>query len=223
MRERNIHTSFGLVLFALICFACSTAAVIPTVSDDRLERLVGEEAFRILQVTRDRDAFSQYRFLLSDFPRKDIFGLTSGNRRIYVSYELAKRAADHAGYRWLLRQTLAHEIAHELSGHADTGNEKSVNASAGRQGLTGPDLGLPGYIRFDAYSVDKELEADLNGMMYWSALGWDCRIWVGLLDTFVTLKYAGDIHHPTDRRLAQALGACSAGRRTAPLASIRLD
>jgi predicted Zn-dependent protease len=218
LTARNFLLSLGVVCFSLICSAC--AAHIPTVSDDRLERLVREEAFKILQVTRDRAAASRYQFLLSDFPRKDLFGLTSGNRRIYISYDLARHAANHAGYRWQLRQTLAHEIAHELSGHADSGNETSVNASAGSQGLTGPDLGLPGHIRFDAYSMEKELEADLNGIKYWNALGWDCRIWVDLLEAFVTLKYAGDSHHPTDLRLAQALKACPSVRRTIPLASL---
>jgi predicted Zn-dependent protease len=208
----------GLVCFSLIGFAC--AARIPTVSDDRLERLVRDEAFRILQVTRDKTEAASYRFLLSDFPRKDIFGLTGGSRRIYISYDLARRATDHTGYRWQLRQTLAHEIAHELSGHADGKSENSFNAPDHQGGITGADLGLPGNIRVYPYSVEKELEADLNGMKYWRALGWDCRIWVDLLEAFVTLKYSGDIHHPTDRRLAQALSACPADRRTVPLASL---
>lgn len=195
-------------------------ARIPTVSDDRLERLVRNEALKILQVTRDRDAASRYEFLLSDFPRKDLLGLTGGSRRIYVSYDLARRAVSHAGYRWLLRQTLAHEIAHELSGHADGKGQDSFNASASAGGLTGADLGLPGAVRFRPYAVEKELEADLNGMKYWSALGWDCRIWIDLLEAFVALKYAGDIHHPTDQRLDQALRACPAGRRAVPLASL---
>jgi predicted Zn-dependent protease len=196
------------VLFALVFFACSSARI-PTVSDDRLERMVRDEAFRILQVTQDKDAASLYRFLLSDFPRKDIFGLTNGGRRIYVSYELAKRAAGHAGYRWLLRQTLAHEIAHELSGHAQR-SESALNATGQERGFTGADLGLPADVQFRAYSVEKELEADSNGMKYWSALKWDCRIWVDLLEAFAALKYAGDIHHPTDARLSQALRACPA-------------
>jgi hypothetical protein len=59
-------------------------------------------------------------------------------------------------------------------------------------------------------------------MKYWSALGWDCRIWVSLLEAFVTLEYTGDIHHPTDRRLAQALGACPAVRPTGPVAALGL-
>jgi len=210
----------GIFFFTPFFFACALTRL-PTVSDERIERLVGDEGFRILQVTRDKDAASRYQFLLSDFPRKDIFGLTSGSRRIYISYDLARRAASHAGYRWQLRQTLAHEIAHEISGHAESKNENSFNASAEGGGITAADLGLPGNIRFYPYSLEKELEADLNGMKYWSALGWDCRIWVDLLAAFVTLKYTGDVYHPTDQRLAQALSACPAGRPTGPLASLR--
>jgi hypothetical protein len=199
----------------VLLFSCSLSARVPTVSDHRLERLVREEAYRILMVTEDRDAAGKYRFLLSDFPRKDILGLSVGQRRIYVSYDLAKEAAKSSWGRWQLRQTLAHEIAHEISGHA-RGNA-SFNRSIQGLGVTGADVGLPATVRFHSYSLEKELEADLNGMKYWRDLRWNCRIWVKILEGFQERSYPGDILHPTGKRLKQALTACPAVRNP-PLA-----
>ena len=77
--------------------------------------MVRNEAAQIVAVTSDSENFSRYHFYLSDFPRKDILGLSIGKRRIYISYNLAKLAMKTPRYWWLLRQTLAHEIAHELA------------------------------------------------------------------------------------------------------------
>jgi len=216
---RNFLFFVGLVLLSLAWSACSLTRI-PTVTDDRIQRLVVHEGRRILHAVQDKDASANYLFLLSDFPRADVLGLSSGHGRIYINYKLAKRAADHTGYRWLLRQILAHEIAHELSGHADGKNENAFHAASEEGGISAADLGLPGHVRFYAYSVEKELEADLNGMKYWRALGWDCGIWVDLLEAFVTLKYAGDARHPTSRRLEQALSACTDRRPTGPVAAV---
>jgi len=90
----------------------------PSVVDDRVEHLLRSEAERIVAVSEDRDNFSQYQFFLSDFPRQDLFGMSIGNRRIYISYRLASLALRDSGQLWVLRQTIAHEIAHETAGHA---------------------------------------------------------------------------------------------------------
>lgn len=178
--------------------------------DYRLERQVADEAAPILRVTEDRDEAPSYRIRLADFPRQDILGMSVGGRRIYISATLARRAFTEPAYRWMLRQILAHEIAHEISHHADDGHGVAAFNRPAEYGggVTAADLGLLPGVRFENYSLEKELEADLNGMAYWKALGWDCRIWVNLLKGFAALQYAGDVFHPTDERLRRALKAC---------------
>ena len=177
--------------------------------DYRLERQVADEAAPILRVSEDRDEAPSYRIRLADFPRQDILGMSVGGRRIYISATLARRAFHQPAYRWMLRQILAHEIAHEISHHADGHGVAAFNRPAEYGGgVTAADLGLLPGVRFQNYPVEKELEADLNGMSYWKTLGWDCRIWVNLLKGFAALQYAGDVFHPTDERLRRALKAC---------------
>jgi len=183
---------------------------IPVIVDDRLEQLVRDEAARIVAVTEDAGRFDRYHVLLSDFPRKDILGVSIGKRRIYISYALANLAAHNAGYLWLLRQTLAHEVAHEIMGHADN-KEVTLNSSTpSGGGVSGRDIGLPWLVRYRNYSTQIELQADLEGMKYWAKLHWDCRIWVSILKGFQKQNYFGDRLHPTDERLKQALSACPA-------------
>jgi predicted Zn-dependent protease len=186
--------------------ACSIAPHIPIISDEPVERLVRDEAARILAVTEDKDDFSRYQIFVSDFPRKDILGLSVGQGRIYISYELGKLALRSPRHRWLLRQTVAHEIAHEINGHAKK-DVRFNSATAGR-GVTSRDVGLPWTLRFKHYSSEKELQADLEGLKYWRRLQWDCQIWVRILEEFKKQNYAGDIFHPTNDRLEQASRAC---------------
>ena len=183
-------------------------ASIPTVSDDPLERLVRNEAAQIVAASEDKDRFSDYQIFLSDFPRKDILGMSIGNRRIYISHELAKLASRRSFHLWLLRQTLAHEIAHETAGHAKETGSNSLNRSTLGGGVSSVDVGLPWIVRFRNYSTDKELEADLKGLGYWEKLGWDCRNWVRILQNFERQKYSGDVFHPTNKRLQQAQRVC---------------
>jgi len=181
---------------------------IPTVSDDSVELFVSNEAARIVAVSEDKDHFAEYRIYLSDFPRKDILGMSIGNRRIYISHRLAKFAANSSLHLWLLRQTLAHEIAHETAGHANNNEFTWFNRSTLGPALSSVDVGLPGNVKFRNYSMDKELEADSIGLGYWKKLGWDCSIWVRILQSFEKQNYVGDIFHPTDKRLRQAQRAC---------------
>ena len=183
-------------------------AKIPTLSNDRLEHLLRSEAERIIAVSEDRDNFSQYQFFLSDFPRQDLFGISVGNRQIYISYRLVSVALKYPGQLWLLRQTVAHEIAHETAGHAKGKGIKQVNSDFFNFGGSGSDLGLPWYVRLYNYSADRELEADGIGLGYWNKLGWDCRIWVRILENFQEQNYIGDRFHPTDKRLQQAQNVC---------------
>jgi hypothetical protein len=45
-------------------------------------------------------------------------------------------------------------------------------------------------------------------MRYWEKLQWSCAIWVRILKDFERQNYYGDISHPTQTRLKQALSAC---------------
>ena len=103
--------------------------------------------------------------------------MSIGQRRIYISYKLGSRALHNQHHLWLLRQTLAHEIAHEIAGHADY-RQINFNRSSAVRGMTSGDVGLPWYVSFfDPYSVDKELQVDLAGMLYWERVEWNCAMW----------------------------------------------
>jgi predicted Zn-dependent protease len=212
MTAKQIHRSRDQFLFCVaislcVFVSCSIPATIPTLSDDRLERLIRSEAERIVVVSEDSDNFSQYQFFLSDFPRQDLFGMSIGNRQIYISYRLASVALTDSDQLWLLRQTVAHEIAHETAGHARR-EGRQANSRFFNLGSSGSDLGLPWYVRLYNYSTDKELEADGIGLGYWNKLGWDCRIWIRILEDFQKQNYIGDRFHPTDKRLQQAQNVC---------------
>jgi predicted Zn-dependent protease len=198
-----------ILSLALILFlpACSLVPSISVVKDEPIERLLKNEAERILAVTEDATNTAKYQISLSDFPRADILGMSIGQRRIYISYKLGQRALHSRRYLWLLRQTLAHEIAHEIARHADY-RQVNFNRSSDENGMTSRDVGLPWYVIFQPYSLEKELQADLDGMQYWKNLQWDCTIWVRILEDFQRQNYSGDKNHPTHTRLHQASAAC---------------
>lgn len=214
MAQQLIKTAREALIFlltlsvCLVLVSCSIQLKIPDVVDDRVKELVRSEAAQVVTVSDDRENFSKYQFFLSDFPREDLLGMSVGNRKIYISYKLAARALTHTGYLWLLRQTIAHEIAHETADHA---NQKVLSWFTGGNfffGASGQNVGLPWYVRLYNYPTEKELEADRVGLEYWKRLGWDCRIWVRILENFQKQQYRGDTFHPTDRRLQQALDVC---------------
>ena len=180
---------------------------ISIVRDDRIERLLRDEVGQILAVSEDAANTSLYHVFLSDFPRADILGMSIGQRRIYISYKLGSRALYSQRHLWLLRQTLAHEIAHEIGGHADY-RQINFNRSSTERVMSSRDLGLPWYVTFQPYSREKELQADLDGMRYWERLQWNCAIWVRILKDFERQNYSGDVSHPTQTRLEQASRAC---------------
>jgi predicted Zn-dependent protease len=211
-KRQRCLSSAGLVRIlglALILFlpSCSLVPSISVVNDEPVERLLRDEAERILSVTSDARNTPRYKISLSDFPRADILGMSIGQRRIYISYKLGSRSLYSRRHLWLLRQTLAHEIAHEIARHADY-RQINFNRSSDESGMTSRDVGLPWYVIFQPYSLDKELQADLDGMQYWKSLQWDCTIWVRILQDFERLNYSGDSSHPTHRRLNQASAAC---------------
>lgn len=213
--RQSLRSASAALFCGLILQSCSIGAQIPIVTDEPIETFVRAEAAHIIQVSEDRNALAHYRIFLSDFPRRDILGLSVAGRRIYISYTLAKLARQNRWHHWLLRQTLAHEIAHETAGHAGRGGQVFFNDSASGRGPTQADVGLPSFVTLRNYSYGSELEADLKGLGYWRKLNWDCRVWILLMESFLEENYAGDVLHPTNVRLQQAQRECrpaSAGR-----------
>jgi len=199
---------FFVVLFLSSC--SSMLAGFPTVIDEKLERYVSDIGLEIVAVSEHRDHSGDYQFRLADFARPDILGLSIGKQRIFISYELSRLAYQNSKYRWLLRHTLAHEIAHDVLGGDPaiaTGAESHRLGLANR--ITGRDLGLSPRLTFRPYSRSAELAADRKGMEYWQKLGWDCGQWVRLFVDFTKQGYQGDVDHPTKDRLDQALEICS--------------
>ena len=202
-----------LTLVVLILFGSSCATLklpIPTVADEKLTRYVSAIGLEIVAVSEARDRRADYQFLLAQFARSDILGLSAGNHQIYISYELARRAYNSSGYRWLLRHTLAHEIAHDVLGRDGGGEDNGVDHSGLANRITSRDLGLPGRITFRPYSRSAELAADRKALEYWRRLDWDCSHWVALFSNFLAQGYEGDVDHPTKERLEQAIQICSA-------------
>lgn len=196
-------------LFALCSCASLPALFLPNISDDRLEAFVAEEAQQILKVSGNSHKADLYKFYLAKFPRDDILGLSFGEHRIFISYQLTRLAREHAGSLWLFRHTLAHELAHDALGHAN--DEQMVSLNAVRQSharIKGADLGLPRFISYRNYSTAAELAADEAAMEYWKKIGWDCGIWIKLFRSFLDQGYIGDPNHPTNERLNQAIKIC---------------
>lgn len=205
------HVRFTAFFLVALLHSCATISVeIPTVVDDKLERYVTAIGLEIVAVSEHRDRWSNYEFKLADFARRDILGLSTGNQRIFISYELSRLAYKRQNYRWLLRHTLAHEIAHDVIGRDAGIPHDGVDHSLGLANrITGRDLGLSDRIKFRPYSRLAELAADRKGMEYWRRLGWHCGHWVRLFLDFTAQGYAGDVDHPTEERLKQATQICS--------------
>jgi hypothetical protein len=180
---------------------------LPTVEDEKLQSFVADEARRILSVAESASAAALYKIGLVDFPRKDILGLSIGNQKIFISYRLSGLAYEKESYRWVLRQTLAHEIAHDVLGGEIGVHEPLLSAPGFTSRITAQDLGMSGG-SFRHYSQVSELAADKKGMEYWRMIGWDCRIWVRILEDFLHRGYGGDVDHPTLERYRQAAQLC---------------
>lgn len=203
-----------ICLALILSSSCASLPVFlfPTVTDERLEAFVHEEGSKLLSVTENARHATQYKFFLANFPREDILGLSIGEQRIFISYELTRRAYAHNGYLWLFRHTLAHEIAHDVLGHSNDERVPNVNAVSRSPGeIKGRDLGLPALISFRNYSLTSELAADRKAIEYWQKAGWDCRIWIELFRGFLERGYTGGPNHPTEERLAQVSSLCDPG------------
>ena len=109
------------VFLALLLVSCSPGLMgLPTVADEKVERYITALGLEIVAVSEHRDRSDKYHFRLADFARRDILGLSIGKQRIFISYDLSRRAFENSKYRWLLRHTLAHEIAHDVLGRDPT-------------------------------------------------------------------------------------------------------
>jgi predicted Zn-dependent protease len=205
------YARLTVLLIILSSSACSPIiAGLPIVVDEKLEHYVTEVALEIVEVSEHRNRLADYRIRLADFSRRDILGLSIGNQRIFISYELSRLAYHDSNYRWLLRHTLAHEIAHEVLGREPAAREIAENQQIGlANSITSRDLGMSSRIKFLPFSRAAELAADRKGMEYWQRLGWDCGHWVRLFIDFAQRGYVGDVDHPTEERLEQASRICS--------------
>jgi len=181
----------------------------PFVADEELERYVTVYGLEIVGVSEHREVRASYQFKLADFPRPDILGLSGGNHIIFISYRLSRLAYGNPDYLWLLRQTLAHEIAHDVLGNINRTEEDAPYEIGRTNQITSGDLGLSDWIKFRPFSRSAELAADRKGMEYWHKLGWDCGYWVWLFMNFTAHGYEGDVNHPTKDRLDQAIQICS--------------
>ena len=205
-----MNCKFAIVLLLCLCSCASLPALfLPTITDERLEAFVTQEAQQILRVSANAHKAARYKFYLVKFPREDIFGLSFGEHRIFISYELTRLAQEKTGYLWLFRHTLAHEIAHDVLEHGKNQEVASLNAvRQSHDRISRGDLGLPLFISFRNYSPAIELAADQTAMEYWKKIGWDCGIWVKLFRGFFDHGYTGDLDHPTKERLSQAIRIC---------------
>ena len=205
-----MNCKFTIVLLVFLCSCASLPALfLPTIADERLEAFITEEAQQILRVSENAHKATLYKFYLAKFPREDIFGLSFGEHRIFISYEMTRLAREKTGYLWLFRHTLAHEIAHDVLEHAKNQEVASLNAVRQSQArIRGGDLGLPLFISFRNYSPAVELAADRKAIEYWKKIGWDCDISVKLFRGFLDHGYIGDPDHPTKERLSQAIRIC---------------
>jgi hypothetical protein len=182
---------------------------LPVVEDERLQAFVREESTILLRVSENAHRIPSYSIQLAKFPRQDILGLSVGQHRIFISYELARRAYEEQANLWLLRQTLAHEIAHDVLGHEKVESQGNLNLAGLPRGLVATDLGLSRLVSFRNYSAAYELAADHKAMEYWRKKGWDCRIWIDIFENFLEQNYYGDPEHPTEERLRQAKSLCN--------------
>src|SRR5688500_7591129 len=205
----NCKSAIVLFLLSLCSCASLTVLFLPTITDERLEAFITEEAKQILRVSGNAHKATLYKFYLAKFPREDILGLSFGEHRIFISYELTRLAREKTGHLWLFRHTLAHEIAHDTLEHGKNKEVASLNAVRQSQArITGGDLGLPLFVSFRNYSPAVELAADRKAIEYWKKIGWDCDIWVKLFRGFLDQGYIGDPNHPTKERLSQAIRIC---------------
>jgi predicted Zn-dependent protease len=211
VRLLKIATRLRPLLLLGVASCLPFPLTIPAITDESLENFVNREAAVILQVAENSERAAMYQFRLANFPRKDILGLSVSRQRIFISYELARLASRNEQHRWLLRQTLAHEIAHEvLGGDVVSPGTRSLTNVGLTNRINARDLGLSGFLSFRPYSRSAELEADRKGMEYWAKLGWDCRIWIRIFRNFLKQGYHGDVDHPTVERLDQANRLCPA-------------
>jgi len=219
----HLKTIFTLLTFVTF-FSCAPLSLsIPAITDEKLEAFIHREAIEILKVSENSHKTALYDFRLGDFPRKDILGLSVGHHRIFISYELTRLAYRNEHHRWLLRQTLAHEIAHDVMGPGVATHEPPSRDRVGHANrISARDLGLSGIVSFRPYSRSTELQADRKAMEYWKKLGWDCGHWVRIFQSFIKQGYHGDVDHPTLERLNQALELCPAAIATTENKSAQL-
>ena len=221
-----------LLVVASIAGGCATAKYqeLPNAAVQQYVTALGQ---RILAVTEKANDAAKYEFKLSELRKHGALGVSVGNHVIYIDHEFAQKNYQTLGGRTTthfppyLAMVLAHEIAHDIAGHAVKGEAISTVTTTGQlvgRGLSyvpGP-IGWAGagvsWLMYGAgtasaylYGREQELEADRKAIAYWKALRWRCEVWVERFQLLADKGITGDFRHPTEGRLAQARALCAEG------------
>lgn len=166
-----------------------------TVSDPTVEAYAASLMMRILAVTSHAYLADRYTLLLADLRQCGGFaGVSSGGGTIYLDAGWARSAfKTRQLVETYVLMILAHEIGHEIAGHAR--QVKSDSYAPDRRGRV----------------AARELEADRLAIGYWKTLGWPCLTWVRRFEKDIAHGDRGTWHHPTPDRLDQAKRLCSIG------------
>ncbi len=173
--------------FILIAFSAHSQrrghpSFITVIDEVKVQAFVAIEGRKILAVTKNRNEAKDYRFYLAEFEDRPWAGMASGNHIIYILYKDARNAHLNRNRQWylpVLRQILAHEIAHDILRHPN----------------------------YRSYSSAQELAADRLGIILWKRLGWDCSFWVRSYENMKE-RGITDTLHRTDLQLLQAKNLC---------------
>jgi hypothetical protein len=193
------HRLAGLLVFLALAGCASLLPSGPerwglVVSDPEVEARATALMQTILAVTPHAYLADRYQVRLARLRERGWGGLSGGGGVIYLDHDVARAgtAVPPRGHETLLAMVLAHEIAHEIAGHAAVARMRTrVHAWT------------------PAHQARHELEADALAIGYWQALGWPCSLWVVRFQAEV--RFGGD--RPRARvsaadRLAQAMALC---------------
>ena len=184
MRFLCTLTVLGFILIASTAHSqrIGHPSFITVIDDVKVQAFVAVEGRKILAVTKNRNKAKDYRFYLAEFKGRPWAGMASGNHIIYIRYKDARNAhlnRNRQSYLPVLRQILAHEIAHDILRHPN----------------------------YRSYSSAQELAADRLGIILWKRLGWDCSFWVRVYENMKE-RGITDTLHRTDLQLLQAKNLC---------------
>jgi predicted Zn-dependent protease len=162
--------------------------------DEQTQAFVEEIGRRALGKVPTEQRRFEYRFLVLDEPETvNAFAIPGGH--IYVFSGLIRAAGSEAE----LASVLAHEIAHVVAGHPSQQLAAQLGLAALMELVFGKNPGLlsqiAGQIAAQGYlaanSRESETEADLLGVRYLAAAGWDARAMPAFFEKIDGMSRAG--------------------------------